>query len=204
HYDPMIAKLIASGRDRDEALARLAGALEEFTIAGIRTGLPFLRRLVEHPVFRAGRYDTGFIEEHMSDGPAPLDDALRDGILAAVARTAAEALDSGTQESIGFEVSLPGEPSVPVEVVHGSASSAGSETGAEGIEVRVKGRPLDVEVVSSDGVLRTLRIGDALTRLSLVEKKRGRYDVGLRDRVLASKVERLADPGAIAVDAPTE
>ncbi len=66
HYDAMLAKLIASGRDREEALARLAVALESFWVAGIRTGLPFLRRLVVNPTFRAGAYDRGFLEAELA------------------------------------------------------------------------------------------------------------------------------------------
>src|SRR5207253_10269611 len=52
-YDPMIAKLIASGATRDEALDRLAGALAETEIGGVTTNLPFLRWLVAHPALRA-------------------------------------------------------------------------------------------------------------------------------------------------------
>ena len=49
-YDPMIAKLIAHGPTRAEALARLADALAETEVGGVTTNLPFLRWLVAHPV----------------------------------------------------------------------------------------------------------------------------------------------------------
>jgi acetyl/propionyl-CoA carboxylase alpha subunit len=62
HYDPMLAKLVVWGADRPEAIARLAGALAEYRIEGIRTTLPFHREVVAHPVFRSGRYDTGFVD----------------------------------------------------------------------------------------------------------------------------------------------
>ncbi|MCP5056813.1 MAG: acetyl-CoA carboxylase biotin carboxylase subunit [bacterium] len=65
HYDPMLAKLVVWGRDRSEALARLARAVKEFEVEGIHTSLAFHRQLVQHPVFLQGRYDTGFIGEHM-------------------------------------------------------------------------------------------------------------------------------------------
>jgi acetyl-CoA carboxylase biotin carboxylase subunit len=64
HYDPMLAKLVVWGIDRDEALARLRGAVAEFRIEGIQTTLDFHRAVVEHPVFRGGRYDTGFVDDH--------------------------------------------------------------------------------------------------------------------------------------------
>ena len=64
HFDPMLAKLIAHGATRAEALTRLARALEQFHIAGVANNLAFLRRLVMHPAFSAGMVDTGFIEQY--------------------------------------------------------------------------------------------------------------------------------------------
>ncbi|MGH2545085.1 MAG: acetyl-CoA carboxylase biotin carboxylase subunit, partial [Ardenticatenaceae bacterium] len=61
HYDPMIAKLIVHGDTRGDALVRLRRALGEYRLLGIRTNLPFLRRLVENWNFQAGNYDTGFL-----------------------------------------------------------------------------------------------------------------------------------------------
>ena len=63
HYDPMIAKAIAHGADRDAAIDRLARALDAFEIAGVRHNLPFLRATLDHPRFRAGRLTTGFVAE---------------------------------------------------------------------------------------------------------------------------------------------
>ncbi len=64
HYDPMIAKLIVHGRNRDEALGRLSAALAETEVGGLVTNQPFLARLAGHPSFAAGDVHTGFIEEH--------------------------------------------------------------------------------------------------------------------------------------------
>ena len=66
-YDPMIAKLIAQAPTRNGALARLAAALHDFVIAGPRVNTPFLKMLAEHPEFRAGHFDTGFIDRHLGD-----------------------------------------------------------------------------------------------------------------------------------------
>jgi acetyl-CoA carboxylase biotin carboxylase subunit len=74
-YDPMVAKLIAWGQDRGEAIDRLRRALSEFVVKGIKTSIPFHQRLLRHPVFLAGRYDTGFIEEHMAGGKGGSEDA---------------------------------------------------------------------------------------------------------------------------------
>jgi acetyl/propionyl-CoA carboxylase alpha subunit len=70
-YDPMIAKLIASGATRDEALDRLAAALAETDVRGVTTNLPFLRWLVAHPALRAGEATTAFLTEYPPLSPPP-------------------------------------------------------------------------------------------------------------------------------------
>jgi acetyl/propionyl-CoA carboxylase alpha subunit len=62
-YDPMIAKLIAHGDTRAEALDRLGAALAETQVEGVTTNLPFLRWLVAHPAVRAGETTTAFLTE---------------------------------------------------------------------------------------------------------------------------------------------
>jgi acetyl/propionyl-CoA carboxylase alpha subunit len=71
-YDPMIAKLVAHGPDREAALAGLSGALEETVVEGVITNLPFLRWLVAHPVVRAGEATTAFLAEHPPLSAPPL------------------------------------------------------------------------------------------------------------------------------------
>jgi len=70
-YDPLIAKLIAHGSDRADALARLERALDVTVVDGVTTNLAFLRWLVRHPAFRAGAVSTAFLLEHapLSAGP---------------------------------------------------------------------------------------------------------------------------------------
>jgi acetyl/propionyl-CoA carboxylase alpha subunit len=63
-YDPMIAKLIAIGADREEALDRLSDALGRTVVEGVRTNLPFLRWLVDHPAFRRSELSTDFLARH--------------------------------------------------------------------------------------------------------------------------------------------
>jgi acetyl-CoA carboxylase biotin carboxylase subunit len=70
----MVAKLIAWGQDRGEAIDRLRRALSEFVVKGIKTSIPFHQRLLRHPVFLSGRYDTGFIDQHMAGGKGGPDD----------------------------------------------------------------------------------------------------------------------------------
>ena len=83
HYDPMIAKVIATAETRELAIARLAAALREFSIDGVRTNLPFLVALLELPEFRRGEVDTGFLDREaaainaaIADSPAPRQPAI--------------------------------------------------------------------------------------------------------------------------------
>jgi acetyl-CoA carboxylase, biotin carboxylase subunit len=62
HFDPMLAKLITFGRDRIEAINRMEMALRNYKIKGVRTIIPFLLAVMQHPEFRYGYFDTGFIE----------------------------------------------------------------------------------------------------------------------------------------------
>lgn len=67
HYDPMIAKLIVKGPDRESALLKLRKALEEYEVVGVSTNIEFLKRLTAHQSFVAGDVETGFIEKHRSE-----------------------------------------------------------------------------------------------------------------------------------------
>ncbi|SHJ10757.1 acetyl-CoA carboxylase biotin carboxylase subunit [Desulfofundulus thermosubterraneus] len=65
HYDSMIAKLIAWGQDRDEAIARMQRALGEFIIEGIKTTIPFHQRVLHNAFFRRGEIYTNFIQRRI-------------------------------------------------------------------------------------------------------------------------------------------
>ncbi len=67
YYDPMIAKLIVWGVDRDAAIRRFIWALGETQVAGFKTNVAFLARLAAHPAFKAADLDTRFIERHEAD-----------------------------------------------------------------------------------------------------------------------------------------
>jgi acetyl-CoA carboxylase biotin carboxylase subunit len=99
-YDPMLAKLIAGGETRDRAIDRAAAALRAFPILGVRTNVPFLIKVLEHPAFRAGSVHTGFVDEHLAsllETPAPSEVVLA---AAAFARSAT-ALLSGVSGTAG-------------------------------------------------------------------------------------------------------
>ena len=61
-YDSLLAKVIAHGKDRSEALSRMSQALDSFIVEGITTTIPFLKRVIQHPDFQSGSVDTKFLE----------------------------------------------------------------------------------------------------------------------------------------------
>jgi acetyl-CoA carboxylase biotin carboxylase subunit len=86
-YDPLVAKLITWGRDRPEAIMRMAQALDEMRIDGLMTSVSFHRMVMEHGAFIDGRLHTGFLEEHpelLAPGDDPWLNAIA-GVAAAVA-----------------------------------------------------------------------------------------------------------------------
>jgi len=87
HYDPMIAKLIVHGRDRDEALRRLGRALAEVRVEGIKTNLPLFEALLADDDFRAARFDIHWLDRQLASGAltAPERDAGSDLPLVAAA-----------------------------------------------------------------------------------------------------------------------
>ncbi|RSK39474.1 acetyl-CoA carboxylase biotin carboxylase subunit [Hymenobacter perfusus] len=64
YYDPMIAKLVTFGATREEAIARMLRAIDEYQITGIETTLGFGRYVLQHPAFVSGNFDTNFIRDH--------------------------------------------------------------------------------------------------------------------------------------------
>ncbi len=85
HYDPMLAKIIASADDRPLALQRLRRALRSLSVQGVTTNRDFLLRVIDHPRFIAGDIDTHFIDRHMKAelDASPSDAARRRGAIAA-------------------------------------------------------------------------------------------------------------------------
>ena len=69
-YDPLLAKLIGYGSDREQAIARLTRALDEYFVGGIKTNIALFRRILADPDFRAGKLDTGFLDRLLQQEPA--------------------------------------------------------------------------------------------------------------------------------------
>jgi len=115
YYDPMISKLAAWGRTREEAIDRLRRALREYSVEGIKTTLPFFRLIVEDEEFLAGKLDTGFISrfnERQKTSDKKLDETEADlALVAAVLnyqekqKTIAAPQNSNTQKESKWRAS---------------------------------------------------------------------------------------------------
>ncbi|GAB3977441.1 hypothetical protein GCM10027615_49370 [Plantactinospora veratri] len=75
YYDSLLAKVVVWAPDRDLALGRMERALYEFDVdgPGVRTTIPFLRRVLDDPGFRKGRYSTGLVDRLLGSADSPAD-----------------------------------------------------------------------------------------------------------------------------------
>jgi len=99
-YDPLLAKLIGYGSDREQAIARLTRALSEYFVGGIKTNISLFRRILSDPDFRAAKLDTGFLDRMLQKR----DDQQVDPRAAQVAAIAA-----GIFAALGAPAAAPGE-----------------------------------------------------------------------------------------------
>ena len=99
HYDPMLAKVIVWAETREDARRRAVASLREYAILGVRTNIPFLLQLLDHPMFLAASVDSGFLDREGEAIAASSVTALPDAAMAAVVeyrRTRGTARTSGT------------------------------------------------------------------------------------------------------------
>ena len=115
-YDPLLAKLIGYGTDRDQAIGRLTRALNEYFVGGIKTNISLFRRILSDPDFRAAKLDTGFLDRLLAQKrPA----AATDSNAAEVAVIAA-----GIFAVLGNSSAKGGEQTLPTESIVGKQSIA--------------------------------------------------------------------------------
>ena len=149
HYDPMISKLIVFAADRKKAILRLRRALDDYTVLGVPTNLPLLRRIVDHPSFEAGETTTEFLEEHGLTEVPPTPSPSEEAILLAAAVDLSQTLTrrrgdpfSGGLWRLGGALRLrykAGEEEYMVEV---------GRSGGDALALRLDGREATVEVLS--------------------------------------------------------
>lgn len=108
HYDPMISKLIVWGRNREEAVDRMARALGEYKVSGIQTTIPFHQRVMAHPDFRLGAIHTHFIDSTFARDEAATPLRHEKVALLAVGVAAYRAVQQSSQSPNGSAPAGPG------------------------------------------------------------------------------------------------
>jgi 3-methylcrotonyl-CoA carboxylase alpha subunit len=172
-YDPMIAKLIVWGADRDTAARRMSAALASYQIAGVTTNLGLLRAIVRHNAFLSGDVDTGFIARHLGAEPpniAPDPDALVAAALAVLHDQHGAAATDPWDFADSFRLNAVEEQEIQlrddsgVNLVHAAWLDEGTYRIRSGDRTVVARNVSDG--VSIDGIIhrqRAVRRGDALT-----------------------------------------
>ena len=89
NYDPILAKLVAYGEDREQARTRMLRALSEYVVLGVSTSIALHTRILRHPQFIAGAVDTSFLERYADDLLKPANDDVPDAVFVAAALAAA-------------------------------------------------------------------------------------------------------------------
>ena len=185
-YDPMIAKLIAHGKNRTEALDRLAVALDETIIVGPRSNAGFLAMLCRSPAFRTGEFDTGFIDRNLINLGAEPQELDR----AAVALGAQKLL---AQEQTRVVETQERETDEPVSPWHAADAFQLSGTRRLALPILAEGEVVAAEVVygpqgpivSVDGISAALDAVAVADRDAVFVLRRGRQTrVSLRDTTL--------------------
>ena len=77
YYDPMIAKLVVWGKNREEAMDRTIEAIDNYQISGVKTTLDFGKYVLKHPAFRSGNFDTNFVKHYFKD-PSIMREAMQE------------------------------------------------------------------------------------------------------------------------------
>ena len=179
-YDPMIAKIIACGGDREAARARLARALADTAVVGLATNLGFLARVADDPEFAAGAVDTGFIERRRASllaAPGPVPDlALAAAALHRLVAPGALDLPDPWARHDGWRLNLaPAPRDFRFRVGEAEIAVAATADG-EGWQLTIGGRSYratggrqaeDRLAVTLDGARQTLRVVEEAGALAL-------------------------------------
>ncbi len=171
YYDPLLAKMIAHGADRDEAVRKLIRALRALSVQGLQTNRALLIRLLEHQEFREGQAHTGFIAEHLDELVSSEDRHLDQVSLAAVALYA----QNQCRYSDGLLSELPPnyrnnpyrDPSIKLKIEGREVAISWRNVVNEIYEVKIFDSSIEAQVISSepgnirlslDGIQRSFRI----------------------------------------------
>ncbi|HEY7745776.1 MAG TPA: acetyl/propionyl/methylcrotonyl-CoA carboxylase subunit alpha [Desulfuromonadales bacterium] len=191
HYDPLLAKLLARGKDREDARQRLLRLLGETLIAGVTTNLDFLTAVVNHPDYAKGEIDTGFIERHRTTlfaSPLPA---------SAEARALAALLLLLRQTAAAKETAVASaDPWSPWHGADGWRLNGGScrqfvlRDGEQGFTVVLRRRPSGWQA----------EVGDDRLELRAIREESGELAVEVADRRVSARTAVQAEELALLFD----
>ena len=212
YYDPMIAKLICWGEDREQALTRMRAALAELHIVGLANNVDFLERLVANPAFAAADLDTGLIERERSRLFAAEPELGEEALAFACARVLADESAAAGAEPWSarngwrLNTSYRRQLSLRSEV---GLHEVQIEYGREGRVLHLDGHALPLDVLDARGTRLALRLGER-TRAADVVRSRddlhvfigGRHSVLSLVDAIAQAAGGDADTGQLAAPMP--
>ncbi|MGE5666185.1 MAG: biotin/lipoyl-containing protein, partial [Betaproteobacteria bacterium] len=212
YYDPMIAKLICWGEDRDQALARMRAALAELHIVGLANNVDFLERLVANPAFAGADLDTGLIERGrerlFATEPAISEEALAFGCARVLADEAAAAGGDPWSARNGWRLNTSYRRQLSLRSPAG-LHELEIEYGREGLTLHLGKHALPLAVLEAEGTRLALRLGER-TRAADVVRSRdelhvfigGRHSVLNLVDAIAQAAGGDADTGQLAAPMP--
>jgi 3-methylcrotonyl-CoA carboxylase alpha subunit len=212
YYDPMIAKLICWGEDREQALARLRAALAELHIVGLANNVDFLERLVANPAFAAADLDTGLIERERERlfvaEPEIGEEALAFACARVLADEAAAAGADPWSARNGWRLNTSYRRHLSLSSEAGVHELA-IEYGRDGQVLNLGERALPLTVLDAQGTRLALRLGER-TRAADVVRSRdelhvfigGRHSVLSLVDAIAQAAGGDADTGQLAAPMP--
>jgi len=107
YYDPMLAKLTVSSENRQESINKMIWALSHYVVLGVTTNIPFLKKVLEHPEFKAGNITTHFINDHFKDWLVTKEGLPLDAIIALAVY---DSLHTQRQEVVRYKEADPHSP----------------------------------------------------------------------------------------------
>jgi 3-methylcrotonyl-CoA carboxylase alpha subunit len=178
-YDPMIAKVIVWGDDRNEAARRMQSTLAETALLGVKTNLAFLERVVAHPAFLAGDTDTAFIERHRAEllpegGAVPVE-----ALVAAAARV-----------FLDEQRAIAAAPPSPWNDTRGWRLN---QRPVRRMELRAPDGTVALIEAELDGARARVTVGGKSHQVSLAPREGDRLQIALDDETYFATVVRNAD-----------
>ena len=211
HYDPLIAKIIAHGPDRESARRRLLRALEDTVALGVATNRGYLIRALAQPAFVEGRVDTGFVEQHGEALSVPGSRTSRLAVAAALLAGAAPGAEpwrrAGLTRPLRMQVDDGGEASEIGSRVTAAANGWQVEIGEKTLRIELRGvdQAPDQDSVRNwsyrvDGLLRRLSVATDGQTLWLADAS---GDLEVRDQSFAGSAAK-AEAGHGRMAAPMD